>query len=69
MHPDPFDVPRPQRPTADEETPLDHRCVVDHIFAMRRHDVETAERVVPVVLTEVAREDHVQKRLRLGQQP
>jgi hypothetical protein len=73
-HGDGLDVPDAQRPPAVHHVSLDHRAVRDQPVPVEGDRVHAAERVLPVVVLEVALEDldehpaqlHEQRGLELG---
>lgn len=56
-HADALDIARAQRASTVQQPPLDDRRVADQLLALPEERVDAAERVLPVVLVEVALED------------
>ena len=60
-HRDRFDVARAQRASAVEQPPLDERGVADQLGVLPCQRVHPAERMLPVVVGEVAQERLVEE--------
>lgn len=51
---DGLDVTRPDGSRVDLEHPLHHGCVSDRLTVVQHHDVEAADRMLPVLIGELA---------------
>src|SRR5215212_4107710 len=66
-HCHPLDVARPQRPAVVDELARHNRAVADQLVALVRERMRPAERVLPVVLAEVAGECLFEQHAQLGE--